>query len=239
VVLDLLARGERALLAKRPSTGETAVMDGDGRWVAGTLGGVDPAAARRALDTGHLFLAEGEDYFLDPLFPQEKLLILGGGHVGRALAAIAPGLGFLVTVADERPEFVEPGRFPAGVATRSGSFTEAVAAFPFDPSTYVVIVTRGHLCDLECLRAVLPRTYRYAGFIGSRRKVRLHIDKVLSEGFDPAKVEALCAPIGLDFGAETPAELAVAIAGELIAVRRGAGSLAALHQARRDRRRAP
>ncbi len=238
-VLDLLLGGERALLVKRLSTGETAVMDGSGRVVAGKLERLDPVRARRALESGRAVLAEEEGLFFDPQLPLEKLLVLGGGHVGRAVAALAPGLGFLVTVADERPEYLEPARFPAGVATRCGPFTETLAAFPFDPSTYVVIVTRGHLCDLECVRAVLTKTYRYAGFIGSRRKVRLLIEQVLSEGFDPAKVEALCAPIGLDFGAETPEELAVAITGELIAVRRGAASLDALHQARRARRSAP
>jgi xanthine dehydrogenase accessory factor len=242
VALDLLLRGERVLLLKRLSTGETAVMDGNGSWVAGAapraLKGVDPTRARRTLETGRPVLTEDGELFFHPLLPQEKLLILGGGHVGRAVAALAPGLGFLVTVADDRQEFVEPKRFPAGAATRCGSFAETIAAFPFDPSTYVVIVTRGHLCDLECVRAVLAKSYRYTGFIGSRRKVRLLLEQLLAEGFDPVRVEALCAPIGLDFGAETPEELAVAISGELIAVRRGASSLDALHQARRARRNA-
>jgi xanthine dehydrogenase accessory factor len=237
--LGLLQRGERALLVKRLSTGETAVMDGSGQRVAGTLEGTDPAAVRRAIDSGRPHLAAEEGLFFDPLLPSEKLLVLGGGHVGRAVAALSPALGFLVTVADDRPEFLESGRYPAGVATRCGPYTETISAFPFDPSTYVVIVTRGHLCDLECVRAVLGRPYRYAGFIGSRRKVRLLLDQVLSEGFDPARVEALCAPIGLDFGAETPEELGVAIAGELIAVRRGSSSLGALHRDRMARRIAP
>jgi len=237
--LELLRRGERILLVKRLPTGETGVMDGSGEWILGALPDVDPVSARLALDTGHPVLAEKEGIFYDPVLPREKLLILGGGHVGCALAALAPGLGFTVTVGDDRPEFLEPGRFPAAVATLGGSFTQIVADFPFDASTYVVIVSRGHLCDLECVRAVLARTYRHAGFMGSLRKTSLVLAQVRTEGFDPAEVDALCAPIGLKIGAETPEELAVAIAGELIAVRRKAPCLEAIHQARRARRSGP
>ncbi len=238
-VLELVARGERALFAKRLETGETAVLGGSGRWALGELEGLDSATALRALDSGHAALIEEAGLFLDPVLPAEKLLILGGGHVGRALAAITPGLGFAVTVGDERREFLEPERFPAGVETRLGSFTEIVASYPFDLSTYVVIVTRGHLCDLECVRAVLGKTYRYAGFMGSRRKSRLVLDQVLADGFDRAKVDALYAPIGQDLGAETPEELAVAISSELIAVRHGAECLGAWKEARRSRRGGP
>lgn len=237
--LDLVAAGERALLAKRVETGETAVLGGNGQWVFGELEGLDQERALRALETGHAALVEEAGLFLDPVLPREKLLILGGGHVGRALAAITPGLGFAVTVGDERREFLEPERFPAGVETRLGSFPEIFSQFPFDLSTYVVIVTRGHLCDLECVRAVLSRPYRYAGVMGSRRKTRLLLEQVLADGFDRAKVEALYAPIGQEIGAETPEELAVSIAGELIAVRHGAACLGAWNEARRSRRRAP
>ncbi|MBI5440682.1 MAG: XdhC family protein [Deltaproteobacteria bacterium] len=237
--LDLVARGERALLVKRLETGETAVLGGSGQRVLGELAGLDHARALRSLDSGHAELVEDAGLFLDPVLPREKLLILGGGHVGRAIAAITPGLGFTVTVGDERPEFLEPDRFPAGVETRLGSFTQIVASYPFDLSTYVVIVTRGHLCDLECVRAVLGMPYRYAGFMGSRRKSRLVLEQVLADGFDREKVDALYAPIGQEIGAETPEELAVSVAGELIAVRHGAACLAAWNEVRRSRRRGP
>ena len=115
-----------------------------------------------------------------------------------------------------RPEFLVRDGSPAGVETHLGGYTEAVDAFPWDASAYAVIVTRGHLADLESLRAVLAKTWRYAGLIGSRRKVRLVMDQVLSDGFDRAKVESVRAPIGLDIGAETPEELAVSIVGELV-----------------------
>jgi len=237
--LERLQRGERILLVKRLATGEAGVMDAGGAWIHGRVDGADPVLAAHALASGHPALLEAEGLFLDPVLPREKLLILGGGHVGRALAAIAPGLGFLVTVGDDRPEYADAGRFPAGTATLCGTFTSIVERYEFDPSTYVVIVTRGHLCDLECVRAVLGRPYRYAGFMGSSRKTRLVVAQVATEGFDPAKVDALCAPIGLELGAETPEELAVAIAGELIAVRRDASWIKARIPARKARRGNP
>lgn len=222
--LELVLRGERAILVKRVSTGRVAVADEGGGAVFGSMDGVDPAKLRKAAGSGRPLFVEEDGLFLDPLLPKERLLILGGGHVGRAVAAITPGLGFAVTVGDDRREFLEPERFPPGVSTLCAPFREIVDGFSFDHGTYVVIVTRGHLADLDCVRAILPKSWRYAGMIGSRRKVRLLLDRVLADGFDPAKVEALHTPIGLPIGAETPEELAISISGELIAARHGAGA---------------
>jgi xanthine dehydrogenase accessory factor len=235
--LELLRQGQPALLVKHLATGATGLMDGQGQWVQGGLAGADPASARQALASSKPVLAEPLLY--DPLFPEEKLLILGGGHVGCALAALAPGLGFKVTVGEDRPDFLAPARFPAAVAGMAGSFTDIVDRFAWDVATSVVIVTRGHLSDLECVRAVLPKPYRYAGFMGSARKTRLVLEQVATEAFDPLKVAALRAPIGLEIGAETPEELAVAIAAELIAARRQAPCLEAAHGARKARRQVP
>lgn len=215
--LQRLQRGERVLFAKRLEGGTVQVSL------------LEQGEDRPRFDPGTVT-------FLDPVFPEEKLLILGGGHVARALAALAPGLGFSVTVVDDRPEFVAEGRFPPGVRTVQAAFEPAVAAFPFDAATYAVILTRGHLLDLACVRAVLGRPYRYAGFMGSARKTRLVIEQVLKDGCDPAKVATLCGPIGLDIGGETPEELAVAILAELIAVRRNAPILPSLQLARESRR---
>lgn len=217
----LLVRGERALLARRIATGESASMDRSGRWTPAPPAGVDAEAALRALEHGRPSFDEAAGVFYDPLLPPERLLVLGGGHVGRAVAAAAHAVGFAVTVADDRAEYLAPERFPAGVETLLGGYAETVEAFSWDASAYAVIVTRGHLADLESLRAVLGKPWRYAGLIGSRRKVRLLTDQVLADGFDPAKVASVNAPIGLDIGAETPEELAVSIVGELVAVRRG------------------
>ena len=239
---ERLARGERVLFVKRitgdlgPVQVATTLCAEDGTPVWGRADGFRADLAARALATGQAGFDPEAAVFYDPVVPEEKLLILGGGHVGQALAALAPHLGFAVTVADDRPEFVAEGRFPPGVRTLLGGFAEVVAGFPFDSATYAVVLSRGHRSDLECVRAVLGRSYRYAGFMGSARKTRLILDQVLQEGCDPVRVADLWAPIGLDVAAETPAELAVAILGELVAVRRNAGILPGLRSAREARR---
>ena len=243
IALGRLEAGERVLLVKRlrggeagPVQVEVALLDEDGRALYGRPDPADARPAARALDRDQARLDPDTGVFYDPLLPQEKLLILGAGHVGQALAALAPALGFQVTVVDDRAEFLAEGRLAEGVQAVHAGFERAIAEFPFDSATYVVVVTRGHQSDLQCVRAVLGRRWRYAGFMGSARKARLILDQVAKEGFDPEKVAALCGPIGLDIAAETPAELAVAILGELVAVRRHAPILPALDQARAGRR---
>jgi xanthine dehydrogenase accessory factor len=184
----------------------------------------DPDAAALCMAAGKPLLREEAGLFYDPVLPQEKLLVLGGGHVGQALADMAAGLDFEVTVVDDRHEFTVAGRFRPSVRTICSGYAEAIASFPFDSATYAVIVTRGHLFDLECIRGVLARTYRYAGFIGSARKAKLLKAQAAGDGFDSARVEGLRAPIGLDIAAETPAEIAVSILGEIVAVRRRSGT---------------
>jgi xanthine dehydrogenase accessory factor len=238
--LERLGRGERVLLVKRiraagpgPAQVAVALVDQDGATVCGAPVG---AEAAQPLADGRAWFDEAAGTFYDPVFPEEKLLILGGGHVAKALAGMAPALGFTVTVVDDRPEFIRPERFPEGVRALQAAFEPAVAEFPFDAATYAVIMTRGHLLDLACVRAVLKRPYRYAGFMGSARKTRLILEQLEKDGCDPARVAALWAPIGLDIGAETPAELAVAILAELVAVRRNAGVLNDLRRALPGRR---
>ncbi len=231
---ELLSRGERAVLVRRTATGQSAVFDATGAFTPEAPEGADAATARRLLEQGKPLLDAEAGVFYDPLLPPERLLVLGGGHVGRAVAAAADAVGFTVTVADDRAEFLSPERYPAGVETLPSGYTEAVDAFPWDASAYVVIVTRGHLADLESLRAVLGKPWRYAGMIGSRKKVRLILEQAIADGFDRAKVEAVHAPIGLDIGAETPEELAVSIVGELVAVRRGVPNAGISGRARRS-----
>lgn len=238
---EAIDSGRSVLIAASASEGCLAVFDQEGGLLAGGAAALDGEAALDAASVGAALKAEfpaiGPKGILYQLVePRERLLILGGGHVGLALAREAERLSFGVSVADPRPEFSDASRFPAGVECRTQDFVEAIASFPFGSSAYVVIVSPGHLGDLECARAVLAREYRYAGFIGSRRKTRMLIEELVAEGFERAKVEALRAPIGLDIGAETPEEIAVAIAAELIAVRRRAATLAWIDEDRKRRR---
>lgn len=164
----------------------------------------------------------GRWVFVDPLLPAERLLILGGGYVGRALATLAVTLDFQVTVADDREAFVSPGRFPPEVRRLHAPYAQAIASFSFSPAVYVVVVTRGHLHDLECARSLLGVEYRYLGIIGSARKIGLLLDQLAADGWPEERLSGLRAPIGLDIGAETPEEIAVSIAAELVAARRNA-----------------
>jgi xanthine dehydrogenase accessory factor len=225
-----LEQGERVLIAKVLDHGapepagsiSVAVLDEKGAPLFGAIPPSVREGAEKCLDSGRPAFREEEKVFFDPVFPEEKLLILGGGYVGQAVAALAARLDFKITVADDRKEFSAAGRFPPGVQALCGSYTDMVNRFPFDSATYVVMVTRGHLTDLECVRAVLRKRYRYAGFIGSERKAQLLREQLRNDGFDQERIDALHAPIGLDIKAETPAELAVAILAQIIAVRRNA-----------------
>jgi xanthine dehydrogenase accessory factor len=213
-----------------------AVLDGDGALVTGQAEPSDAEMAARAAASGKAMLSEDGSRFYDPVLPPERLLVLGGGHVGRAVAGFATGLDFQVTIADDRPGFADPGRFPGSVEVLQGSYADLIGRFPFGPSTYVLVVTPGHLSDLDCARAVLKKEYRYLGIIGSRRKVRMVMERLLAEGHDPQRVEALYSPVGITIGAETPEEIAVSILAEMIAVRHHSPALAAMEADRKRRR---
>ncbi|XGV96381.1 MAG: XdhC family protein [Leptolyngbya sp. BL-A-14] len=165
--------------------------------------------------------------FTLPLLPPTTLLIVGAGHVAVPLAQMAYLLDFRVVVQDDRPEFANPLRFPdATILTQP--IDQAVATLHDLPQLYVALVTRGYQHDLAALKALLPRSPHYLGMIGSEKRVRTVLQALQQEGvpgmqpaFVAAQLEAIYAPIGLDLGALTPAEIAVSICAELISVHRG------------------
>ncbi len=149
------------------------------------------------------------------------LLVVGGGHVGKALAVIGDLCGFSIVVVDDRPEYANAERFPEAERVIRGRFDEVLAEYPFDANTYVVCVTRGHKHDETSLRQVVGKPAAYVGMIGSRRRVAAVLQHLVEDGADPAAVARVHTPIGLDIGAETPEEIAVSIMAEIIQVRRG------------------
>lgn len=158
-------------------------------------------------------------------FPPEHLVVVGAGHIAVPLAHLGALLDFRVTVLDDREEFATTDRFDDGVHVRRCDFaTDPFAGITFDSRSYVALVTRGHRWDFDCLQRllVLDRLPRYVGMIGSRRRVRAAFHSLLAAGMPRDRLALVRAPIGLELGAETPAEIAVAIAAELVAVRRGA-----------------
>lgn len=161
-----------------------------------------------------------EGWFSLPAVTGGKAVIFGGGHVGLALSRILTLLDIPVVIYDDRAEFADPARFPGG-RTICASFDQVEANIVIHPCDYIVVMTRGHLADTQVLRQVLEKNARYFGCIGSRKKLAICREQLLASGISPAAWEKLHAPIGLDIGAKTPEEIAVAIAAEIIQVKNG------------------
>jgi xanthine dehydrogenase accessory factor len=154
--------------------------------------------------------------------PPLELIICGGGHVGQAVAKAGALLNFKITVIDDRPEFSSREKFPdIGVRLITGDFTEALRALKITQASHVVIVTRGHRHDEICLREVIEKPARYIGMIGSRRRATTIREHMRREGVGAEHLRRVYSPIGLDIGAITPEEIALAILAEITLARRG------------------
>lgn len=165
--------------------------------------------------------------YAEPAGAPEELLIAGAGHIAVPLARIGALLGLRVTVLDDRPEFARTERFPEAARVLRVDFGDPFRDVVIGPRSYVVLVTRGHRYDFDLLRRLLALETppRYLGMIGSRRRVRAAFRALLDDGVPRERLAAVHAPIGLDLGAETPAEIAVAIAAEIVRARRGGSAL--------------
>ncbi len=168
-----------------------------------------------------------------------ELLIVGAGHIAMPLAQIAGLCDFSVTVLDDRPSFANQSRFPTARQVIAAPLRETVRDLPMDADTFIVLVTRGHSQDVECLLEVLDRPVAYIGMIGSQRRVDAVFELLETEmGIDPAKFDRVYAPIGIAIGARAPAEIAVCITAEMINVLRGGPAVSISERRReRDRRR--
>ena len=161
------------------------------------------------------------EVFIDVHAAQLKLLILGAGHVGQKVAEVAAAAGLPYAVADERAEFANRERFPHACGILVKLPHKAVKAAGVDAKTYVVIATRGHALDEECLAAALKTKARYIGMIGSRSKVPLAFKALNRKGLHPEKDGRVHSPIGLDCGGKSPGAIAVSILAEILAVHHG------------------
>ena len=257
-----LADGGPALLA--------TVIEATGAWAPGVggrwlLGAADAAplgappedlavavaaaapAPGAALPAGpwvrELTAADGRGWarvLLDPLLPPDELLVLGGGHVARPLAAIAATCGLRVTVVDDRPQFASAERFPGArvVVADAGRF---LADQPPGAQTHVVLLSRGPAQDITALRALLTAgAGGYVGLIGSERRVWAVLSTLRADGVAPAQLARVHGPVGLDLGGTTPAEIALEIMAELVQWRRqGSGEALSTGLHRRLLREAP
>jgi xanthine dehydrogenase accessory factor len=169
-----------------------------------------------------------EEYFVEPCTVPTTLYLLGAGHVSQPTATLGSMVGFRTVVLDDREAFANRERFPEAAEVRAlPSFGGCIAELPIDRNSYVVIVSRGHRHDQDLLRQALHTEAGYIGMIGSRGKRDKIYANLRAEGFSRQALDQVYSPIGLDIGAETPAEIAISIIGELVRVR-------AAHQARHD-----
>lgn len=168
-------------------------------------------------------LNEENELLIEPVVAKPRLVVAGGGHVGLALARMATLLEYEVTVIDDRPDFATRERFPEGVEVMQADMVRALETMPIGWNTFIVVATRGHKLDSHCLRAAVRTQARYVGLLGSRRKTILVERMLRDEGVPEDRLRQVHAPIGLDLGGRTPAEIALAVMAEL-SMERFAGS---------------
>ena len=249
-IVRIREAGERAALATivrrvgsapRKDSAKMLVRQ-DGSFLGSVGGGCVEAevwqAAREVIETGQPSLirhelkeedAENEglicggvvEVFVEPILSDPRLIILGAGHLGQAIARIGKMVGFHVAVVDDREAFANRERFPDADEIVVAPFERALGRTRVDSNSFVVIVTRGHSHDRTATEAAVAADARYVGLVGSRRKIKIIVESLLQSGHPPERFRNLYAPIGLPVGAETPEEIAVAVIGELIALRKG------------------
>jgi len=242
-----LSRGERVVVAtviKAPETaarsvGRRILLYADGR-ITGSLGMA--ALEQRVLQDCAQVMKDGRPrnctyyqesdgsehvglpgtaygVFIEAVRPEQRLIIAGGGYVAQALARLMAPLDFRLIVVDDRRDLVNPQTFPERVELLFGDISEIIRSLEPDRATWIVIVTRGHHSDKDALRAALTTQAGYIGMISSPGKSRRILQDLLHEGIARERLETVHAPIGLDLGAETPDEIALSIAAEMLMVR--------------------
>ena len=215
-ILQLAERGIPVLL-------ETTAAGKKGTGLTKRIVPAEPEAEKDAELCKKVEIRHFEDrtVYSEPVFPAERLIVLGGGHIAMPVCEFAAKIGFSVTVCDDRPEFANSGRFPLASRVICDSFPDAIRKLGITAYDYVVVLTRGHRYDADCLREILPGIFpAYLGLIGSRRRVRGLFDMLCEEGYSRKDLEHICTPVGLDIGAVTPGEIAVSILAEIVAYKR-------------------
>ena len=212
----------------------------------GTIGGgcVEAevwTAAREVIDTEkprHLTFSLGQDaaydnglicggqlnIFVEPVVPQPRAFIFGGGHVSKSISKVANIAGFATIIVDDREAFANPERFPEAEATYAEEYEAVFPKLTVTSTSYLIIVTRGHRDDMRVLRWAVNTPARYISMIGSKRKTISVVHELEKEGFPRSVFEKVFAPMGLEIGAESPEEIAVSVVAEMIATRRSPDS---------------
>jgi xanthine dehydrogenase accessory factor len=190
-----------------------ALQDGSPRILSYDM--VDPKQGDPGVCGGQL------EVYVEPIVPRATLLIIGGGHVGKAVAHLARWLDFKVAVSDDRPEFCTPEANPDAEAFYPVKMADLPSAMKINPQTFIVLTTRGVAIDTQGLPALLDSPATYIGVIGSKRRWTITRNALLEMGVPQEKIDRVRSPIGLELNAETPEEIAVSIMAEIIMLRNG------------------
>jgi xanthine dehydrogenase accessory factor len=199
-------------------------------------------AAREVIETEkprHLSFSLGQDaaydeglicggqlnIFVEPVIPQPRAFIFGGGHVSKGFSKIATLAGFSTSIIDNREAFANAERFPEAEATYAEEYEDVFSKLPVNSSSYIIIVTRGHRDDMRVLRWAATTPARYVAMIGSKRKVLSVVKELEKDGLSREQLDRIYAPMGLEIGAISPEEIAISVAAEMIAVRRNPKSI--------------
>lgn len=167
------------------------------------------------------------DVFFEVMTAVRRAVIVGAGHLAIPLELFARTLGFHTTVMDDRVIYANRERFPNADEVLVGDMAETLGSLEITPQTYIVLITRGHQFDEPCLRAVIHSSAKYIGMIGSRRRIKACFIRFRDEeGIPEELLKRVHAPIGIDIQAESPEEIALAIAAEMVKVRRGGNAKA-------------
>ena len=197
-------------------------------------------AAREVLETDkprHLNFSLGNDaaydeglicggqlnIFIEPIAPQPRAFIFGGGHVSKSISKVANLAGFATVIVDDREAFANQERFPEADEVYADEYEKVFPRLPITSTSYLIIVTRGHRDDMRVLRWAVETPAKYIAMIGSKRKTISVVKELEKEGFSRELFEKIYAPMGLEIGAVTPEEIAISVVAEMIAVRRNPG----------------
>jgi xanthine dehydrogenase accessory factor len=247
-IVDLKKSGEPAALAiiirTEGSTprkvGTKMIILKDGKTI-GTMGGGD--LEKRVIEEALEAIRQGEpritsftldiergkldmmcggklDVYIEPILPDEKLIIFGAGHITRSLALLMKGAGFKVSVVEDSPDLLQKDKFPETEDLVLTDMEQFARNLPSAPRTYIVLLSRGFSKDKAILTQLIQKDFKYIGMIGSARKIVTMKEDLKKQGVPEEALLRLQAPIGLNIGAETPEEIAISIAAEIIAAKK-------------------
>lgn len=217
----------RALIAARDSGAQAALVrtleegavTGLGYWDGAALHGLVAALP----GTGaHAYLSADGGLLYEPVSLGERAIVFGGGHVSQKLVPLLRFVDFRCVVLEDRAAFADPALFPDAAEVLLGDFSNVDASLRIGEGDFAIVMTRGHQADYAILRQLLRTKARYIGCIGSRHKIALTRERLMADGFTAADCARVHTPIGLPIGAQTPEEIAVSVAAELIQCRAGA-----------------